>query len=89
MYQIPQSKLYCIKTPIQSKLCIGDKKFKYLPLLSRYQISSKSYCSTCFGLLNIKKNNKDQYTINEDTNNYLLHLQAPHNYPCPNKGIIN
>eukprot|EP00486_Rosalina_sp_Unknown_P013574 CAMPEP_0201587512 /NCGR_PEP_ID=MMETSP0190_2-20130828/144503_1 /ASSEMBLY_ACC=CAM_ASM_000263 /TAXON_ID=37353 /ORGANISM="Rosalina sp." /LENGTH=258 /DNA_ID=CAMNT_0048037705 /DNA_START=81 /DNA_END=857 /DNA_ORIENTATION=- len=85
MYHLPQSKQHLVMKPIQSKLCIGDKKFKYLPILSRYQISSKSYCSTCFGLLNINKTNKDQYMINENTNNYALHLQAPHNYPCPNK----
>ena len=88
MYHLPPSKKSLVTAPIQSKLCVGDKKFKYLPILSRYQITTKSYCNICFGLLNINKNNKDQYTINQDTNNYALHLESPHNYPCPNKGII-
>eukprot|EP00484_Ammonia_sp_Unknown_P017368 CAMPEP_0197033330 /NCGR_PEP_ID=MMETSP1384-20130603/11770_1 /TAXON_ID=29189 /ORGANISM="Ammonia sp." /LENGTH=205 /DNA_ID=CAMNT_0042463125 /DNA_START=73 /DNA_END=690 /DNA_ORIENTATION=- len=73
-HTLPASKRKCVQSSILNNLS-EDTSFKYLPLLSRYQISTKPYCDTCFGVLD---------ALNQS--NYFLHLQTPHSYPCSNKG---
>ncbi len=62
-------------TPILSSLST-DNTFQYLPLLTYYQISTKSFCKLCYGLLN----NIGKYHLRGNQ----LHLETLHNYPCPN-----
>eukprot|EP00483_Globobulimina_turgida_P005912 UN05922 len=59
--------------PILSEL-EADPSFTYLPILSRYQIQTQPYCSSCYGLLGHYHKGGDQ-----------LHLQTAHNYACPNQ----
>eukprot|EP01084_Bolivina_argentea_P308887 534213_1 len=71
-HKLPSSMYSLFNTPILSQL-ESDPSFTYLPLLTRYQISTKSYCDLCYGLLE-----------NYHLGGAQLHLQTAHNYACPN-----
>eukprot|EP01084_Bolivina_argentea_P091357 164459_1 len=70
-YKFTHSMMKSFETGILNHL-EPDASFTYLPVISRYQISTQPYCDVCCGLL-----------LNQEKD--LLHLQTPHNYPCPNE----
>eukprot|EP00483_Globobulimina_turgida_P003092 UN03097 len=72
-HRLPTSMFALFEKPILSEL-EHDPSFIYLPILSRFQIQTQPYCQTCYGLLGDYHKGGNQ-----------LHLQTPHNYPCPNK----
>eukprot|EP01084_Bolivina_argentea_P021943 40773_1 len=72
-YRLPPSKIKLFNTPILSELA-PDPSFMYTPVLTQNQLKKNSYCDRCLGLLE-----------NQPQNGAELHLETPHNYPCPNK----
>ena len=71
--------MYCLTANMKSfankPISYKSAENKYLPVLSRYQISTYPHCELCFTLFKY--------------DNHVSHIQIPHNYPCHNKGIYS